>query len=198
MPDLKNDINKRNVVLGRLQDILNNLDAIESTKAENLVDWFVKKSEYYNKIHNKLLFQKYPNNIKRGDIVLVEFGMNIAPELSDDNTGKHFGLIWNQQGQNFIVIPLTKHAQPPSNKLSVNLGIIPGMPNGVITYAKLDAIRSVSIRRLFRIQGLPNGKLSINQQIQDKISNAILKEFVGYNSFYIDKESLKGYNKSVN
>ena len=49
---LKNDINKRNNVLGRLQDILNNLDDINSRKAENLVDWFVEKSAYYNKIEN--------------------------------------------------------------------------------------------------------------------------------------------------
>ncbi len=101
-------------------------------------------------IENNLLFQRYPVNMKRGDIVLVQLGMNIFPELSDDNTGRHFGMIWAQQGQNFIVIPLTKHSQT-ANRLSAELGIIPNMPNGVITYAKIDTIRSVSIRRLYKI-----------------------------------------------
>ena len=152
---------------------------IDSKKAEKLVDWFVEKSAYYNKIENRLLFQRYPADMKRGDIVLTQLGMNIFPELSDDDTGKHFGMIWAQQGQNFIVIPLTKHPQI-SNCLSVELGIIPNMPNGVVTYAKLDAIRSLSIRRLFRVQGLPEGKIETSQEIQNKISNVLLKEFSYY------------------
>lgn len=188
---LKNDINRKNVILGKFQDIINNLDQIDSRKAENLTDWFVQKSAYYNKIENNLLFQKYPVNMKRGDIVLVQLGMNIFPELSDENTGKHFGMIWAQQGQNFIIIPLTKHPQT-TNRLSVELGIIPNMPNSVMTYAKIDAIRSVSIRRLYKIQGMPDGKIETCVELQNKISNIILKEFVGYDKFTIDKNNLKG------
>ena len=189
---LKYDLNKKNFILGRLQDILNNLDNIESKKAEKLVDWFVEKSAYYNKVENRLLFQRYPDSMKRGDIVLVHLGMNIFPELSDDDTGKHFGMIWAQQGQNFVIIPLTKHPQP-SNRLSAELGIIPNMPNGVITYAKLDAIRSCSIRRLYRIQGTPDGKIETSQELQNEISDVFLREFVGYDKFLVDKTNLKGY-----
>ena len=47
---LRNNINKRNIILGKLQNILNNLDNVDSRKAENLIDWFVEKSSYYNKI----------------------------------------------------------------------------------------------------------------------------------------------------
>lgn len=194
---LKNNTNKRNIVLGKLQDILNNLDNIDARKAEKLVDWFVEKSSYYNKIENNLLFQRYPNNMKRGDIVLVQLGMNIFPELSDDDTGKHFCMIWAQQGQNFIVIPLTKHQQN-ANKLSADLGVIPDMPNGVNTYAKIDAIRSVSIRRLHKIQGLTDGKIVTSKELQDKISNVILKEFVGFDKFVVDKDNLTAYNESTN
>ena len=194
---LKNNTNKRNIVLGRLQDILNKLDNIDARKAEKLVDWFVEKSEYYNKLENNLLFQRCPNNMERGDIVLVQLGMNIFPELSDDDTGKHFCMIWAQQGQNFIVIPLTKHNQNV-NRLSADLGVIPNMPNGVNTYAKLDAIRSVSIRRLYRIQGVTDGKITISKDLQDKISNVILKEFVGFDKFVVDKSNLTAYNESTN
>lgn len=194
---LKNNTNKRNIVLGRLQDILNKLDNIDVRKAEKLVDWFVEKSEYYNKLENNLLFQRCPNNMERGDIVLVQLGMNIFPELSDDDTGKHFCMIWAQQGQNFIVIPLTKHSQNV-NRLSADLGIIPNMPNGVNTYAKLDAIRSVSIRRLYRIQGVSDGKITTSKDLQDKISNVILKEFVGFDKFVVDKDNLRAYNESTN
>lgn len=193
---LKKDIRKRNIVRKRLQDILKNLDNINSGKAEKLVDWFVEKSDYYNKIENNLLFHQYPDNMKRGDIVLVQLGMNIFPELSDDDTGKHFGMIWTQQGQNFIIIPLTKHPQS-SNRLYAHLGIIPNMPNGVDTYAKIDAMRSVSIRRLYRIQGLPGGKIETSLELQNKVSNVILKEFVGYEKFFVDKTNIIGYNQNT-
>ncbi len=194
---LKDDANRRSNVLSKLQNILNNLDNIDAGKADRLVEWFVEKSSYYNKIENNLLFQRYPNEIQRGDIVLVQLGMNIFPELSDDDTGKHFCMIWAQQGQNFIVIPLTKHQQS-ANKLSADLGVIPNMPNGVHTYAKIDAIRSVSIRRLYRIQGLVNGKIATSKELQDKISNVILKELVGFDKFIVDKDNLKAYNESTN
>ena len=45
--------------------------------------------------------------MKQGDIVIVDFGINIIQNLDDDTNG-HFALIWGQQGHNFIVIPLTK------------------------------------------------------------------------------------------
>ena len=194
---LKDDANRRGNVLSKLQNILNNLDNIDAGKANRLVEWFVEKTSYYNKIENNLLFQRYPNEMQRGDIVLVQLGMNIFPELSDDDTGKHFCMIWAQQGQNFIIIPLTKHQQN-SNKLSADLGVIPNMPNGVNTYAKIDAIRSVSIRRLYRIQGLTDGKIVTSKELQDKISNVILKEFIGFDKFIVDEDNLKAYNESTN
>lgn len=87
---LKDDVNRRGNVLNKLQNILNNLDNIDASKANRLVEWFVDKTSYYNKIENNLLFQRYPNEMKRDDIVLVQLGMNTFPELSDDDTGKHF------------------------------------------------------------------------------------------------------------
>lgn len=190
MAKLVNDSIKKHVVLNKIQQIISKLDQIDSNKAEKLTDWFLTKTDYYYKIDNNRLFQNYPNNIGRGDIVLVQLGMNISPELSDDNTGKHFCLVWLQQGTNFIVIPLTKHPQPVSNRLAVPLGVIPGMPNGVATYAKLDAIRSVSIRRLYRIQGTTDGKITLAQDLQDEISKLFLKEFVCIDKFTIDKNNL--------
>lgn len=190
MAKLVNDGTKKNIVLNKIQQMVSKLDQIDSDKAVRLTNWLLEKTDYYYKIENNLLFQKYPNKIGRGDIVLVQLGMNIAPELSDDNTGKHFCVVWAQQGTNFIIIPLTKQTQPPSNKLAVPLGVISGMPNGVATYAKLDAIRSVSIRRLYRIQGTTDGKITLSQDLQDNISKLFLKEFVGIDKFTIDKNNL--------
>lgn len=78
------------------------------------------------------------------------------------------------------------------------MGIIPNMPNGVNTNAKIDAIRSVSIRRLYRIQGLSDGKIVTSKELQDKISNVILKEFIGFDKFIVDKDNLKAYSESTN
>ena len=193
---LETDTNKRTIIENKLHSILTHLDNIEAKKAENLVDWFVEKSKYYNKIENNKLFQRHPDDMQRGDIVLVQFGMNIFPELSDDDTGKHFAMIWARQGLNFIVIPLTKHFY--NSRLVVDLGIIPNMPNGINTYAKIDAIRSVSMNRIFRIQGFQNGKITTSNEIQNKISNLFLKEFINFDKFLIDKSQLIGYNETIN
>ena len=109
-------------------------------------------SRKLDNINRNRLFQRHPDDMQRGDIVLVQFGMNIFPELSDDDTGKHFAMIWARQGLNFIVIPLTKHFY--NSRLVVDLGIIPNMPNGINTYAKIDFV-FLSISRISSV--LPNG-----------------------------------------
>ena len=54
------------------------------------------------------------------------------------------------------------------------------------------------IRRLYRIQGLTDGKIVTSKELQDKISNVILKEFIGFDKFIVDKDNLKAYNESTN
>lgn len=179
MSKLKDSQQSINSVSGKFGTIIGYLKEIETQDAIQMVDWFNTKCVYAYKEANNMKFHKLPEDMKRGDIVLAELGMNIHPELSDNNTDKHFVLIWGQQGRNFIIIPLTKHPQPISNKYSVDLGIIEGLPFKVNTYAKIDAIRSLSVRRLHRIKEQPEGKIILsNSDLLNKINMIFIKQFI--------------------
>jgi uncharacterized protein YifN (PemK superfamily) len=176
---LKQDIEIRNSIKGKLASIVSELDEVESLDALKMIDWYLDKSKYYKKALNKERFQRLPDNMNKGDIVLVDYGININPEFGDNNTIYHFGLIWAQQGHNFIIIPLTKKEQPKSNKLGVNLGKIKGLPKNDDTYAKIDAIKSVSIRRIKRLKEQSSGKITItDKDVLKKISDVFLQYFV--------------------
>lgn len=168
-----------NAIKGKFGTSLGFLQEIDAGLAIQMVDWFNVKCKYAYKEENRKKFQKLPDDMKQGDIVLAEMGINIHPELSDYETDKHFVLIWGQQGQNFIVIPLTKHPQPLSNKYAVNLGTIEGLPNHTISYAKLDAIRSISVRRIHRINEQPNGKITLTDtNLLSKINMVFISNFI--------------------
>lgn len=176
---LKEDTTTRNSIKGKLSSIISQLDDVDSSLALHTVDWLCQKANYTKLHYNHARFLKLPNNMQRGDIVRVEFGVNVGDEFSEHTEDGHFAMIWGQKGFLFIVIPLTKEPQPSSNEYAVDLGIISGLPGSINTYAKLEAIRSVSIRRIRRINEQPNGKISITDdaiinKIKDKIRELFL------------------------
>jgi mRNA-degrading endonuclease toxin of MazEF toxin-antitoxin module len=174
---LKDDETKRKSAKGYLNSVLSMLDDIESSDALEFSKWCFDKSELLKKNYRREKFQRLPNNMVQGDIVLVRFGINIGSEMSDtkENSKGHFAMIWCQQGQNFIVIPLTKTVQPKDNKLGVNLGIIKGLPIVTDSYAKLDGVRSVHLRRIYRIEGVKDGKIVYQNIDKIKEINEIVK-----------------------
>ena len=173
---LKDNQNKRNELKGKLDTVFSNMLDLTIEKAELFIDWCMDKSALYNKALLKKPYPKLPNNIGRGDIVMCELGINVPPEFGNDGTGRHFVVVWSQQGHNFVIIPITKQRPPESNVHTIELGSIDGMP-AECNYAKLDAIRTVSIRRLGRVIGQPNGKI-VNADVREKINKAILDLFV--------------------
>ena len=174
MAELKNDINSQGIIKGKLASIYSELLNADTSSALKTVDWYLQKTKAFTTSK----FPFLPNNMQRGDIVRVHFGINIPPEFSDDDTDGHFALIWAQMGHNLIVIPLTKQPQPKENFLSVNLGKIQGLPIDTDTFAKIDAIRSVSIKRIRRIiEQKPDGKITI---VDDIILNKIKEIFKVY------------------
>lgn len=173
---LKNDQNKRNELKGKLDTVFSNMLDLSVDKADLFITWCMDKSALYNKALLKKQYPKLPNNVQRGDIVMCELGINVPPEFGNDGTGRHFVIVWGQQGHNFIIIPITKQEPPKENVHTIKLGKITGMP-AECNYAKLDAIRTVSIRRLGRISGQKDGKIT-NNDVRLKINKAILDLFV--------------------
>ncbi|MDP4086121.1 MAG: type II toxin-antitoxin system PemK/MazF family toxin [Bacillota bacterium] len=177
---LKDDSNALSTIKGKLASIVSELNEVDSSKAVELCDWYLEKAKYFNKHYKKERFQKLPQDIKRGDIVWVHMGINIGDEFSDHSTKGHFGLVWGQQGFMFHIIPLSKQGGPKSNTYIVDLGKIPGLPDNN-TFAKLDNIRAVSIRRIKRIAGQPGGKIDLNTvdpTLVTKINDTVKDKFV--------------------
>ena len=85
-------------------------------------------------------------------------------------------LVLRRKTGNFIVIPITKQAPPPGNIHTIKLGNINGLP-AACSYAKLDAIRTVSIRRIGRVLGQKDGKI-VSPTVRTKINQAIINLFV--------------------
>lgn len=179
---LKNDEESKNSAKGKLSSILSELGEIESSEALELIDWFLEKAKYFRKHKNREKFQKLPNKMERGDIVWVNFGINVGDEFSDIGTNGHFAIYWSQNGFQIIVIPISaEERQPEKNSFAVKLGQIPGLPLDRDSYAKIDMIRAISIRRIRRIKNQESGKISlksINPELIKAISNKIKEKLL--------------------
>ena len=79
---------------------------------------------------------------------------------------------------NVVVIPLTSQ-KPNGNELSFDIGIIEGLNEKENhSYLKLDAIRSVSKRRIGRINNKTGGKVTISDEKIEEVKNIIVKSFI--------------------
>jgi len=179
MPLLKDDRIRREKVRTILSRIISNLDYIDSEKAEYMASWLEEKSIYYKKHYLKNGIDA-PKDISTGDIIRVRFGYNIGDELSEEGQDCHFAIVWARKGFTLIVIPLTK--EPKDKDFAINLGIIEGLPEKSDSWAKMDAVCSISIRRVKPIGQVPTGKISIIdnttmiKQINDKVMEVFIKE----------------------
>ena len=118
--------------------------------------------------------------LKRGDIIWVEFGINVGTELSDHQTKGHYAIVWAVDLGNVIVIPLSSRPAPGSC-LTYDVGVIDGLVEEGVnyrSYLKLDAIRSISKRRIGRMPGKCGGKVTIDNKLLTTIQEIIKKNLV--------------------
>ncbi len=158
--------------------IENNLASLDEEMALEYLSWLDKKTLYLKKTYLKEGYKAQPDNLTRGDIVWCEFGINVGAELSDYKTKGHYALVWMIDLGNVVVIPLTSQ-KPNGNELSFDLGIIEGLNEKENhSFLKLDAIRSVSKRRIGRINNKLNGKVSLSNQKIEEVKKIISKSFI--------------------
>lgn len=155
---------------------LNNIDV---EVGNEYLAWLEKKTKYFNKSLNKAGYITQPDNLSRGDIIWVEFGINIGTELSDFQTKGHYAIAWIIDLGNVVVIPLTSQ-KPTSSELTFDLGIIEGLDDkeAIHSYLKLDAIRSISKRRIRRLQGKKEGKVTLSSKKIEEIKKIIYHSFI--------------------
>lgn len=163
-------------IFGNIEKRLNNLD---SEIAYEYLSWLDKKTLYFKQSLDKKGYNSQPDNLQRGDIVWVEFGINVGTELSDYKTKGHYALVWAIDLGNVIVIPLSSRDAEGSS-LTFDLGIIEGLndKDNNRSYLKLDAIRSISKRRIARMLGKEEGKIHLSEDKIAKVKEAITMGFI--------------------
>ena len=153
---------------------------IDSEIATEFLEWFDKKATYLKQYEQKSSYLPQPDDIKKGDIVWVEFGINVGTELSDRNKKGHYAVVWAIDLGNVIVIPLS--SKPINNsKLSFDLGIIDELNlenENSHSYLKVDAIRSICKRRISRMSKQQTGKITLSKEKVDMISNFLKNNFI--------------------
>ena len=173
--------NKKNRLFSRkiFKSIESKLYGIDEEIANEYLCWLDKKTNYLKKTLDKEGYGLQPDILTQGDIVWVEFGINVGTELSDYKTKGHYGVVWKVDLGNVIVIPLSSNKSNGSN-LTYDLGIIEGLNENEKnhSYLKLDAIRSVSKRRIGRMNNKENGKLTLTGEKIEIIRRAIFNSFV--------------------
>lgn len=176
---LKEDENTKSRIKGMLSSVVSNLSELDSSYALEFSKWLLKKSDYARRHILRERFPALPQNMKRGDIVWVEFGMNIGDELSDQYKDGHYAMIWAQQGFVFTVFPLASSEDKSFNDCAVNIGKVNHLPGDGDSYLKVDMIRTVSIRRIRKLNNVRGGKVSIeDKEILKRINNKIIDKLV--------------------
>lgn len=160
------------------KNIRKNLINLDPDLVMQYLLWIEKKTLYFRQSLLKVSYSSQPDYIQRGDIVWVEFGVNVGNELSDIFTKGHYALVWAVDLGNVVVIPLTSR-NSYNSMLCLDLGVIQGLNDeSTRSYLKLDAIRSVSKRRIGRMPNKPQGKLSLSEKQIEKVKEHINNYFV--------------------
>lgn len=161
------------------KSIENNLLKVSNEIAIDYLSWLEKKTQYLNESFTKVGYKNQPDNLSRGDIIWVEFGINVGNELSDFKTKGHYAVCWMVSLGNVVVIPLTSH-ETIGNEFSIPLGIIEGLDEkeNTISYLKLDAIRSISKRRIGRMNNKKYGKIHLSDDKINIIRKALINAFI--------------------
>lgn len=166
--------NYKNKVGNCIVNISNLLEGMPKKLINEYKDWLVMQTKLIKRSHFKKGYVKQPDNISRGDVVWVEFGINIGTELSRG----HFAVVWRVDLGNVVVIPLTSKPVAVDN-MTFNIGVIEELCEESVrqSYIKLDAIRSISKRRLVRIRNKPQGKARLSDTQIKLINKLIIDNF---------------------
>lgn len=157
------------------------LKGIDKKVVNEYLDWLDTKTTFFADSLHKKSYRPQPDNIVPGDIIWVEFGINIGAELSDYNTKGHYAVVILVSLGNLVVIPLTSKENSDS-LFCFDLGYIPDLSKDkeYHSYLKLDAIRSISKRRVGRMLNKENGKVHLSNQMIKRIQKAIKMAFLNY------------------
>ena len=76
------------------KSIESKLHSIDYEMANEYLLWLDKKTDYLKKTYDKEGYLNGIEHLEQGDVVWVEFGINVGTELSDYKTKGHYGVVW--------------------------------------------------------------------------------------------------------
>lgn len=157
------------------------LQGIDKKVVNEYLDWLDTKTTFFVDSIHKKSYRPQPDNIVPGDVIWCEFGINIGTELSDYNTKGHYAVVILVSLGNLVVIPLTSKENNDS-MFCFDLGYLKDLSKdkGYHSYLKLDAIRSISKRRVGRMPNKEKGKVHLPDTIMHKIYKAIKMSFLNF------------------
>ena len=162
--------NKSKYYLNNIEKKLKNTN---QELAEEYLSWLDRKTDFFLESLEKQGYQTQPDDLNIGDVVWVEFGINVGTELSDYNTKGHYAVVIGLDLGNVIVIPLSSR-DGSNSALTFDIGVIDGLNyKNQHSYLKVDAIRSVSKRRIGRMVGKDNGKITLSKETFDDVKKAL-------------------------
>ena len=169
------EITQESSYLKRLID--DRLKDVDHSIGYEYVDWLCRQTKYFYEGYKKTSYSTQPDDLQRGDVIWAVFGINIGSELSDYRTKGHYCVCWAIDLANVVVIPLSS-SDSPGSVLTHDIGEIEGLGYpGSHSYIKLDAIRSISKRRISRIPNTPSGKIVLSDEQIQLINEAVKKAF---------------------
>lgn len=112
--------------------------------------WLEKESNIFKNETKKIVSQRYPN-FKRGQIIKIDFGINIGSELSHT----HFAIVLNgddtNSNDNIIVLPIT--SKDGYKRIYLGKLLLKAFPNTkkykLECYGYLTQITTISKRRVY-------------------------------------------------
>ncbi len=156
---------QKNKVVVELDNLISttNLNNVEEVKrSNNYLKWLEKKSQIINSEKNFKLPENF--NIKRGDVVWVEFGFNIGREFG----GKHPALVLRRTGDSIFVLPLSSQKPSEVKDFHVKIDKVYGFKN-IIRWANVLKIVNVDIQRVDFTCSIGN----VKGNILNKVNNAL-------------------------
>lgn len=142
-------------------------------KFNKLGDWLDKESTIYKK--EVLKSQKNFKKLYRGQVIKVDFGINIGSELCYT----HFAIVLNDNdtiyNDNITVVPVT--SKKGNNRINVGKLLHKIYPNSIkynlISYVNILQIKTISKSRILQ----DNKNYICDDEIMDKIDKEIIKHF---------------------
>lgn len=166
--------NKARYHLNNIEKKLRNTDL---ELAEEYLSWLERKTDFFLESLEKQGYQTQPDDLNIGDVVWVEFGINVGTELSDYKTKGHYAVVIGLDLGNVIVIPLSSR-DGSNSSLTFDIGVIEGLNyKNQHSYLKVDAIRSVSKRRIGRMVNKDNGKITLSEKTFNDVKKALAIAF---------------------